>query len=129
GYVKVLDFGLARLAHNRENLAEAESLTATSPGVLLGTVRYMAPEQARGERVTTATDIFALGLVFYELATGVHPFNAATLLGVLQQITSATPLPPSRLNPDVPSAFDALILRMLAKDANARPSAAAVDQM
>ncbi|MDQ3013206.1 MAG: protein kinase, partial [Acidobacteriota bacterium] len=129
GYVKVLDFGLARLDANRENFAQAESLSGTQPGVLLGTVKYMSPEQARGERVTSATDIFALGILFYELATGTHPFNSATLLGTLQQITSETPLPPTRLNLDIPATLESLILGMLAKQAGARPSAAEVGQV
>jgi len=128
GYVKVLDFGLARLAANREDLAQAESLSGTQPGVLLGTVKYMSPEQARGEKAPPATDIFALGVLFYELATGRHPFDSATLLGTLQQITSEAPLPPARLNPGIPAALESLILRMLAKQAEARPSAAEIAQ-
>ncbi len=128
GYVKVLDFGLARLTANREDFAQAESLSGTQPGVLLGTVKYMSPEQARGEKAPPATDIFALGILFYELATGRHPFDSATLLGTLQQITSETPPPPARLNPGIPAAFESLILRMLAKQADARPSAAEIEQ-
>lgn len=127
GYVKVLDFGLARLDASRENFGEADSPAGTKSGVLLGTVKYMSPEQARGERVTSATDIFALGVMFYELATGTHPFNSATLLGTLQQITTETPRPPAQLNPSLPAAIDALIRRMLAKDASARPSAAQLE--
>ncbi len=127
GYVKVLDFGLARLDASRENFGEADSLAGTKSGVLLGTVKYMSPEQARGEKVTSATDIFALGVLFYELATGTHPFNSATLLGTLQQITTETPRPPAQLNPGLPATIDALIQRMLAKDASARPSAAQLE--
>ena len=127
GYVKVLDFGLARLDASRENFGEADSMAGTKSGVLLGTVKYMSPEQARGEKVTSATDIFALGILFYELATGTHPFNSATLLGTLQQITTETPRPPAQLNPGLPAAIDALIQRMLAKDASARPSAAQLE--
>ena len=127
GYVKVLDFGLARLDASRENFGEADSQAGTKSGVLLGTVKYMSPEQARGEKVTSATDIFALGILFYELATGTHPFNSATLLGTLQQITTETPLAPAQLNPSLPVAIDALIQRMLAKDAGARPSAAQLE--
>ena len=86
GYVKVLDFGLARLA-SRALDADAQTLKGTLPGTLLGTVRYMSPEQARGEAVSHATDIFALGIVFYELATGRHPFTADTQVGYLHAIT------------------------------------------
>jgi serine/threonine protein kinase/tetratricopeptide (TPR) repeat protein len=128
GYVKVLDFGLARLDASRENFGEADSMAGTKSGVLLGTVKYMSPEQARGEKVTSATDIFALGILFYELATGTHPFSSATLLGTLQQITFETPLPPSRLNSDISAALESLILRMLAKQASARPSAVEIEQ-
>ncbi|MBI1762199.1 MAG: protein kinase [Acidobacteria bacterium] len=124
GYVKVLDFGLARLDASRA----AEPLAGTQPGMLLGTVKYMSPEQARGERVTSATDIFALGILFYELATGSHPFHAATLLSTLQQITTATPVAPTQLNPELPAALNALILRMLAKQAEARPAASEIAQ-
>ncbi len=123
GYVKVLDFGLARLDDSRHLVAEAH----TQPGMLLGTVKYMSPEQARGEKVTHATDIFALGLVFYELATGRHPFNATTLLATLQQITTEMPPPPITLNPQLPVSFDALIQRMLAKQTQARPTATEVE--
>ncbi|NOT62813.1 MAG: AAA family ATPase, partial [Acidobacteria bacterium] len=124
GYVKVLDFGLARLDDSRHLVAEAH----TKSGMLMGTVKYMSPEQARGEKATHATDIFALGLVFYELATGQHPFNGATLLAVLQQITSDAPPAPITLNQHLPVAFDALIQRMLAKRASARPTAAEVER-
>lgn len=129
GYVKVLDFGLARLTANRDDFAQTQSLFGTQPGVLLGTVKYMSPEQARGEKVTSATDIFALGIVFYELATGVHPFNAVTLLDTLQQITFETPIAPVRLNPGLPAALNALILRMLEKDARLRPVASEVESV
>ena len=124
GYVKVLDFGLARLDDSRHLVAEAH----TQSGMLLGTVKYMSPEQARGEKATHATDIFALGLVFYELATGRHPFNATTLLATLQQITNDVPPAPITLNQQLPVAFDALIQRMLAKQARARPTAAEVER-
>ena len=74
GYAKILDFGIARLLTPGFGDAKDHTLTAeTGPGILLGSMRYMSPEQARGERVTQATDIFSLGIVMYELATGVHP--------------------------------------------------------
>jgi serine/threonine protein kinase/tetratricopeptide (TPR) repeat protein len=127
GYVKVLDFGLARLALTSEAGGTAATIQHTEPGTLLGTIAYMSPEQAGGERVTAATDIFALGIVFYELATGSHPFRAATLLSTLQAITSATPALPSRFNAEIPEALDSLILRMLEKDARQRPEAKEVE--
>jgi serine/threonine protein kinase/predicted ATPase len=123
GYVKVLDFGLARLNAHRARLDDEATLVRTNPGVLLGTVKYMAPEQARGETAESAADVFALGVVLYELATGEHPFKGGTLLGVLQAITMQAPLVPSQINPEIPVALDALLLRMLDKDARARPAA------
>lgn len=125
GYVKVLDFGLARLAPTH-SLSDAETRGATRPGTLVGTMRYMSPEQACAETIASASDIFSLGLVFYELATGQHPFKAETVIGTLHAITSQSPLPPSRLNPASSSALDALILRMLEKTVGLRPTAVEV---
>jgi hypothetical protein len=123
GIVKVLDFGLARrLAAGSAGLTQA-----TDPGTRVGTPLYMSPEQARGDPAGTASDVFALGLVLYELATGRHPFLADTDFAVLHAIAEQTPLLPSRLNPEVPAALDDLVLQMLAKDARLRPAAAEVD--
>jgi predicted ATPase len=127
GYVKVLDFGLARLDGAREHLMEMATLVHTNPGLLLGTVKYMSPEQTRGETVRAATDIFALGIVLYELATGEHPFPAGHLLDFLQAIATQAPFVPSQLNPALPPMLDALLLRMLEKDARLRPTAAEVE--
>jgi predicted ATPase len=119
GIVKVLDFGLARQL-------PTDGGRGSEPGGFLGTPLYMAPEQARGEPMGTAGDVFALGLVLYELATGQHPFLAESELGVLHAIATVTPPPPSRLNPEVPAELDALVQQMLAKDARLRPTAAEV---
>ena len=127
GYVKVLDFGLARLASSSATLSEAETLDGTSRGTLLGTLRYMSPEQARGEKAMQPSDIFSLGLVFYELVTGRHPFQAGSPVGILQAIISKTLAPPSRLKPGLHAALDALIVRMLEKEAGERPTAVEVD--
>jgi predicted ATPase len=126
GLVKVLDFGLARLLSAGAVKAPAQSDLATDPGALIGTLRYMAPEQARGEAVDAAADVFALGLVLYELATGQHPFPADSEHAVLQAIVRDTPVPPARLNPEVPPGLEALIQEMLDKDPRRRPSAAEV---
>jgi hypothetical protein len=107
GYVKVLDFGLARLDGAREHLLEAATMVHTNPGLLLGTVKYMSPEQTRGETVRAATDIFALG--------------------ILQAIAQQAPIVPSQLNSALPPMLDALLLRMLEKDARLRPTAAEVE--
>ncbi len=138
GYVKVLDFGLARLSPLRNAdwglgieepgnpQSEIRIPQLTMPGTVMGTVKYMSPEQTRGESVTTASDIFAFGIVLYEVATGQHPFIGATLFAVMQAITTNTPFAPSHLNPALPAELNTLLLRMLAKDAAARPSAVVV---
>jgi Tol biopolymer transport system component/serine/threonine protein kinase len=126
GYVKVLDFGLARLAPPVLDM-EAVTLQGTMPGTLLGTVKYMSPEQARGEVAGNASDIFSLGVIFYEMTTGNHPVYHDSLLGVLNSITTEKPAPPSQLNPEITAPLEALILRMLEKDARSRPTAAQVE--
>jgi tetratricopeptide (TPR) repeat protein len=126
GYAKVLDFGLARRVAIPGALSQATA-GVTDPGMMLGTVRYMAPEQARGETASSASDIFALGIVLYELAAGQHPFEADSHVGVLSGIVSRPPLPPTKLNPEIPAALEGLLLRMLEKDPRLRPSAAEVD--
>jgi tetratricopeptide (TPR) repeat protein len=128
GYVKVLDFGLAR-PFLVETPASDRATDITGPGIILGTVRYMSPEQARGETVASASDVFSLGLVLYELLTGQHPFQAASRLEVMHAILSRPPLPVARLIPEVPLALDALLLAMLEKDSRLRPSAAEVDRI
>ena len=125
GILKVLDFGLARRVSG--GLGSSKSSGAdTAPGARVGTVSYMSPEQARAESVDTATDIFSLGVVLYELATGRHPFGADSTVGVLHAIIAQTPAPPSRLNPEVPASLQALIQQMLTKDSRLRPTAAEV---
>jgi serine/threonine protein kinase len=130
GYVKVLDFGVARLSQidTRADGNVTGKLGAdTAPGVILGTLGYMSPEQARAERLTSATDVFSLGIVLYELATGQHPFSADSQIAVLHGIISQPALSPSRLNPEIPAPLEALMLRMLEKDPRSRPGAAEVE--
>jgi predicted ATPase len=126
GYVKVLDFGLARLVPTGMD-REAATLQYTQPGTLLGSARYMSPEQARGESVSPPSDVFSLGQIFYEMATGRHPFATDSILGTLNAITGQVPVTPSRVNPEIHSAMEILILRMLEKDARLRPTAAEVE--
>lgn len=123
GYVKVLDFGLARLLHEEG----PQSPDITNPGQLLGTVAYMSPEQARGENVGAPSDVFSLGIIFYEMVSGSHPFRAASVMATLHAIHSQNPAPPSSLNSQVPRALEDLIMAMLAKDASVRPTAAEAD--
>lgn len=125
GYVKVLDFGLARLIHHAE--LDTISLSGTHPGQVLGTARYMSPEQARGENPGAPSDVFSLGLVFYEMATGRHAFQADSLLSTLHAINSKNPTPPSNSNSAISPQLEQLILAMLEKDAASRPTAAEVD--
>jgi predicted ATPase len=127
GQVKVLDFGLAKIAQAAAGSTEASvpsTFAGTNPGMPMGTVAYMSPEQARGEPTTDATDIFSLGIVLYELATGQHPFGADSQIGVMHGILSQPAVRPSRLNPQIPANLDDLILQMLEKDFRLRPSCA-----
>jgi tetratricopeptide (TPR) repeat protein/tRNA A-37 threonylcarbamoyl transferase component Bud32 len=130
GYVKVLDFGLARQTAGRGGL-ETDAMTAdlTNTGLIVGTIRYMSPEQVRGEALTPATDIFSFGILLYELAVGRHPFAADSQLGVLNAIVSAPAVPPSRFRPEITQESEDLILRMLEKDFLLRPSASEVDKI
>jgi serine/threonine protein kinase len=128
GYVKVLDFGLAHTVEDAENASLAVTAAGlTEVGVVMGTVRYMSPEQVRAEPLTAASDVFSLGIVLYELATSTHPFVAESGLGVASAILSHTPIPPSRLNPELPVAMEALILEMLDKNPSRRPTTAAIE--
>ena len=125
GYVKVLDFGLAR---RLPTLAASggEAAQETWPGAILGTVAYMSPEQARGEPLAASSDIFSLGIVLYQLLTGVHPFDRGTPLATLQAIASSEPLAPSRLSTNSPPSLDGLVAAMLHKDPRLRPAASEV---
>jgi predicted ATPase/serine/threonine protein kinase len=121
GYVKLLDFGVARLLTSPAG--ERRTTTSTSPNLIVGTPRYMSPEQARGETATSASDIFSLGVVLYELVTGTHPFESESTLGTLHAITSRAAARPGHGIPEVPVRLERLLLRMLEKEAMARPRA------
>jgi Tol biopolymer transport system component len=117
-YVKLLDFGLARKV-STETIALGSSPT-------LGTLRYMSPEQARGETLTPASDIFSLGLVLYELLAGRHAFPARSALDTAQGILGKEAAALSSVNFHVPARLDLLIRGMLAKEPSARPTAAEI---
>lgn len=123
GYLKVLDFGLARLLQG-----DSASLDDTNPGRVIGTVAYMSPEQARGENPGAPSDVFSLGIIFYEIATGKHPFQESSPMATLQAIHSREPVRPSSLNPQVRSEISNLIMAMLDKDASRRPTATEVER-
>jgi predicted ATPase len=125
GYVKVLDFGLA---HRLPLAAPLAGQTYdTDPGTQLGTVAYMSPEQAQGLPLDGASDVFSLGIVLYELATGRHPFERVSPLATLNAIMVNEPLPPAGLNPELAGPLEELLARMLVKDPRVRPVATEVD--
>jgi len=118
--MKILDFGLAKQLQQPCHI-EAAALTQTMPaqtalGFRLGTIAYMAPEQLEGERTDARTDIYALGLVLYEMATGVHPFRGATLAATIANALATTAPPPSRHNSTLPAEFDHAVLKCLRKN-------------
>jgi eukaryotic-like serine/threonine-protein kinase len=117
--VKVLDFGLAKPgAAPSEATSKTQSPTVsgyTEPGTVMGTVGYMSPEQVRGLVVDHRSDIFSLGAVLYEMLTGLPPFDADDLNAILYKVMNETPLPPTVRNRSIPSAFDHIVARALAK--------------
>jgi serine/threonine protein kinase len=124
--VKVLDFGVAKLTEPVN--AEGETRTQielTTPGIVVGTVAYMSPEQTRGENVDGRSDIFSLGSVLYETATGRLPFQGASMLAVMHEIATRVPLAPSSLRAGLPPDFDRVIERALAKNRQDRYASAA----
>jgi predicted ATPase len=127
GYAKVVDFGLARTIPLYSTPSEATSDPVTDPGTVMGTVRYMAPEQLLAEAASSASDLFSLGIVLYELVTGRHPFAGDSPTGTFHAHLWQPPLRPSLLNPEIPAALEALILQMLEKEPRLRPTAAELD--
>ena len=119
GRVKILDFGLARL---ETATRLAEHLTAT--GTVLGTPAYMSPEQARGDEVNHRTDLFSLGCVLYQMATGELPFKGKDTLAILSALALHNPVPPHQINSHIPAAISSLVLRLLAKNPADRFSSA-----
>ena len=109
GEVKLSDFGIARFATQ-----------VSGSGRIMGTPAYLAPEQIMGEPHSTRSDLFSLGIVLYQMLTGVPPFDGSSVAAVCAQILTADPVPPSRRNPSLPSGLDHIVMRCLAKKAEDR---------
>ncbi|HWC32037.1 MAG TPA: protein kinase, partial [Actinomycetota bacterium] len=116
GTVKVADFGLAR--------ALAESAVTHAPGTVTGTVQYLAPEQVQGDPADPRTDLYALGIVLFELLTGRVPFTGETSVAIAYKHLSEPVPPPSRVNPSVPASLDRVVAQATEKERDRRPSSA-----
>ena len=131
GQVKVLDFGLAKLTRpdlQMETIGATQDSPAahlTSPGSTVGTIAYMSPEQARGEELDPRSDLFSLGAVIYQMATGQLPFSGATSAVVFHAILELDPVSPMQLNPAVPAKLQEIIEKLLEKDRDLRYQSAA----
>jgi len=124
GYVKVLDFGLAKLVEQENKsfigLEDATTMNQTAKGVILGTVNYMSPEQATGERVDERTDIFSFGVVIYEMIAGKTPFAGDSMSETFANLINAEPQPLSGSAANVPDDLKRIVAKMLRKDKDER---------
>jgi serine/threonine protein kinase len=120
GYVKVLDFGLAKLSEGQGAADNTEAPTIaqvdTDPGTVLGTVNYMSPEQARGLALDSRTDLFSLGVVLYEMITGRPPFEGKTAGELIALVISKEPPPLARYSNEAPEALQWIVTKVLTKD-------------
>jgi len=134
GQAKILDFGLAKLsphrgpgAHGQDARGTQDTPTAssdpdtlTTPGMAIGTVAYMSPEQARGEKLDVRTDLFSFGAVLYEVATGRIAFGGTSTAVILTSILKEDPTPACRLNPQLPSQLEGIVTKALEKNRDLR---------
>src|SRR6202522_3576018 len=138
GQAKILDFGLAKLTSVHQHAAESVGATSmrtqthvldkeqlTSPGSAMGTVAYMSPEQARGEELDARSDLFSLGVVLYEMATGSVPFSGGTSAVIFDGILHSAPVSAKELNPRLPAAMENVFGKALEKDTDLRYQTAA----
>jgi serine/threonine protein kinase len=132
GILKVLDFGLAKLTHPEMAMEtigatqdDPNTAHLTSPGATVGTIAYMSPEQARGEKLDGRTDLFSLGVVIYQMATGRLPFSGATSAVIFHAILEQEAVPALQLNPALPPKLDEIIGKALEKDPDLRYQSAA----
>src|SRR5713226_4879242 len=118
GDIKVMDFGIARA------MSDAQS-TMTQTAQVIGTAQYLSPEQARGERVDARSDLYSTGCLLYELLTGRPPFTGDSPVAIAYQHVRENPIPPSRVDPEIPGWADAIVLKAMAKSPNDRYQSAA----
>ena len=120
GFVKLLDFGIAKLTEKKPELIDAEAATAiktnTTPGMIIGTANYMSPEQARGQKVDARSDIFSFGLVLYKMLSGKRAFEGENAMDVISSILQKEPVPLNRLKPEVPHEIERIVGKALRKD-------------